>query len=130
MEIREGLGGTARVVFEEGRKRPLAMIKLLLRKVARSWYATDSQRFENIIMALQAPFLLVFVLGGLVAGQRGPEPRMLAQGAWILVFYFWCMCAITLPLLRYMVPAVGLLSVLVPEMLQVGHITRRPWTRR
>ncbi len=52
-------------------KRPSAIIKLFTIKMMRSWYGTDSQRFEGIIFPLQIVYLVLVLLGsfrGLVQG--------------------------------------------------------------
>lgn len=42
--------------------------------------------------------------------------QLLALSIWSVVLYFWFMSLLVLPILRYMVPAVGLLFILWPLM--------------
>ncbi len=124
MEMR--LGGALRVVLEEARENPPAMVKLMLLKVVRCWHATDSQRFESAALILQIPFLLLFLACSRIAWRRGELPRRLAQGTWVMVVYFWCISTVTYSLIRYLAPAAGLLFVLLPRGAAVARQDRRP----
>jgi hypothetical protein len=50
-------------------------------------------------------------------------------GVWLIVLYFWAMTFLVVPLLRYMVPIMGLLMIALPGVYLswVAHRTsRRP----
>src|SRR5439155_1556026 len=49
--------------------------------------------------------------------RRGGRSRQLAVSVAVTVVYFWAMVTLVVPLLRYMVPAAGLLFVLLPVLL-------------
>lgn len=83
----------------------------LMFKLFRPWYATDSERFEKIILAAQAPYLALSILGFI---QLLKEKK---KEGWLLlaiVVYFWLAAFSVLSILRYMIPAMGLLMVFVP----------------
>ncbi len=105
-----------RVVADEARQRPLAMVKLLSLKAARSWYATDSRRFDKVILLLQIPFAVLFLVSARAAWRLGGEPRKMIQGATTVVVYFWLMNLVSNSLLRYMTPAIGLLFLALPAL--------------
>src|SRR5262249_59645467 len=48
---------------EEFARRPAAVLELLAWKAARSWYGTDSRRYDVWLLAGQIPFLAAAALG-------------------------------------------------------------------
>lgn len=107
-------GGVLRVVAEEAQRAPAAFGKLLLIKVARSWYGIDSRILEIPTMALQVVYLALIVWGGLFARRQGGLLWRMTAGNWLIVLYFWGMTLLVVPLLRYMVPVMGLLLIALP----------------
>lgn len=101
------------IVFREFRAHPIAVIKLLLLKAARSWYGTDSQRLEGPTLLIQLVYLVLVAWGAWRAWRHGGLQRKFVIGALLLTVYFWGMTVLVLSILRYMVPAVGLLFVLI-----------------
>lgn len=101
------------IVFREFRSHPIALIKLLLLKAARSWYGTDSQRLEGPILLIQLIYLALVAWGAWSAWKRGGLQRKFVIGVLLLTVYFWGMTFMVLSILRYMVPVVGLLFVLI-----------------
>jgi 4-amino-4-deoxy-L-arabinose transferase-like glycosyltransferase len=91
------------------RAGPLA--ELMVLKAARAWYATNSQRLENRIVLVQAPYILLFVFGAVVSWRAGGGPRRIATLAAGLILYFWAMSMLAATLLRYLVPAISLLTI-------------------
>jgi 4-amino-4-deoxy-L-arabinose transferase-like glycosyltransferase len=101
------------VLSQEVRSQPIAVIKLLLLKTARSWYGTDSQRLEGPILLIQLMYLVLVAWGSWSAWKQGGIYRKFVIGALLMTLYFWGMTFVALSILRYMVPAVGLLFVLI-----------------
>ena len=93
----------------------LTLAKMLWVQASRSWYATESLRFEKYLLLYQLPYLLLAVLG--LWSLCRAEGRHRAAGLFILlvVLYFWAMTTLVLSILRYMVPAMALL------MLAIAH---------
>jgi len=102
-----GVGAIAEVIFEQARQRPLALFKFVVWKAARAWYGTDTGRWEWPILPIQLIYLLVMAAGAVIAF-RNPDTRGLALVLAALIAYFWVMTVLTLSILRYMLPAMGL----------------------
>lgn len=111
-------------VSVEARRAPGAAAKLLALKVGRSWYGTDSGRYETAILAIQAVYLALAACAVAVTVRRGGAPRRLAAVVALLVAYFWGMTVLVLSVVRYMVPVAGLLFTLLPALLP--STARRP----
>ena len=107
------MGDFRSVMWREFRAHPMAVTKLLLMKLARSWYGTDSQRMEYPILLIQLVYLALVGWGAWSAWKAGGRYRGLVMGALLMTAYFWGMTFLVLSILRYMVPVVGLLFVLV-----------------
>jgi hypothetical protein len=101
------MGDIAALLWEQWRERPWAVTGLLATKAARSWYATDSGRFDRYILLIQAVYLLAGIVGGLLA-VRDRRMRVSLAPVAALIGYFWAMTTAFLSILRYMVPAMGL----------------------
>ncbi|MEM9553871.1 MAG: hypothetical protein AAGC60_06415 [Acidobacteriota bacterium] len=83
-------------------------VQLVAVKAVRSWYATDSLRFERWLALLQAPILALAALG-LWRGWRDPPRRTAVLVVVALSLYFWALTVVVLSILRYMMPAMALL---------------------
>ena len=97
----------------------LTVAKTLWVKATRSWYATESLRYEKALAALQAPYLIAVFFGLIGLFRAGPGAR---SAFWIVLavsLYFWAMTILVLSILRYMVPAMALLFAAAAF----------PWTR-
>ena len=92
---------------------PVGVAELLLLKVARSWYATDSGQLEIPILLMQIVYLMLIVYASWMAWRRGGHYRTFVVLAWLIVGYFWLMTIMVVSMLRYMVPAMALLFVLL-----------------
>ena len=95
------------------RTKPLTVLKLAALKAARAWYATDSQRFEPYVAALQIPYGLLVVAGAVAAWRLGGNARRFLFLLVPFVLYFWAMTMAVLSIVRYMLPVLALLSLLV-----------------
>lgn len=102
--------------------QPLTVTKLFALKIARSWYGTDSGRFETAIMLIQSFYLIMVLWATGAAWRQGGLAKQLAISIWLIVFYFWGMTILVLSILRYMVPAIGLLFVLLPASFSTGRV--------
>ena len=107
-------GGVLRVIGEEARAAPLAFAKLMGIKAARSWYGIDSRVLELPTIVLQLVYLALIGWGSVYAWRAGGALRRLTAGNWLIVFYFWGMTLLVVPLLRYMAPVMGLLLIALP----------------
>jgi hypothetical protein len=110
------LGNVATLLAEELRRHPGAVLKLFLIKAVRSWYGTDSHRFETPVLLIQGLYLALILWGTGVVWKMGRITKKLVLGIWLIVFYFWGMNIISTTLLRYMVPIMGLLFLFLPPV--------------
>jgi hypothetical protein len=120
------LGGVMGVLIEEGSQQPWALTKLMGIKIARSWYGTDSRALEMPTMALQIVYLALILWGTVYAWRQGGALRRMTGGNWLIVFYFWGLTLLVVPILRYMVPVMGLLMIVVPGV-YLSLAARRGW---
>ncbi len=111
----------AKVVRDEANPQPIALVKLLLIKAARSWYATDSGRREGLILLFQVAYLSLVAIGGWRAWKAGGPSRELFFGIVLTLLYFWGMTVLTLSILRYLTPILGLSFTLLPGVLRFGN---------
>ena len=120
-----GPGDAAAFLARRAVDDPLPVVKLLLIKAVRSWYATDSLSFEHAILWMQLPLLGLAGWGSL----RWPRDRGNIEGfeptapALILIvtLYFWAMTFLVLSILRYMLPAMALLMLPTARAVVEGY---------
>ena len=103
------VGQVAEFMAVEARKDPLAVIEMGLMKIVRSWYGTNAMWHERPTALIQAFYLLLAIPGIWLAHRRFPEKRFLILSLLAIVIYFWAMTVMVLSILRYMVPAMGIL---------------------
>jgi hypothetical protein len=97
---------------EAARDRPLQLAQLLWWKAKRSWYGTNAQRSEETLLAWNhALYLVLSVAGALLLWQGAGSGRRWLIVSGLLVLYLWGMTVIVLSIVRYMLPAVGLLFI-------------------
>ncbi len=77
-EAMTSLGDIGRQVLAAWHAEPWTMSKLIGLKLARSWYGTDSMRYEPWILGLQLLYLATIVWSGWKAWQRGGTSRQLS----------------------------------------------------
>lgn len=95
-------------------RSPAGMAGLVVLKLVRAWYGTDSQRLEGYIAVIQLVYLALLACAWYVALRAGGERKRLALIVASILILFWCMSVLALPLVRYMVPAIGIAFVLLP----------------
>jgi 4-amino-4-deoxy-L-arabinose transferase-like glycosyltransferase len=93
---------------------PGAFSKLILLKALRSWYATDSARYENLILPIQLVYLGLILWGLIAAWRSRGRPRLYASFVVLTSLYFWLATTSALSILRYMMPAMCLLMTIIP----------------
>ena len=95
---------------------PIAATQFLGIKITRSWYGTYSHRNEMIAALLQVVYLGAILLS-LIRGIRLkllPNDFLVVSLA--ITFYYWSMSILFEPIVRYMIPAIGILYVLLPAL--------------
>jgi hypothetical protein len=101
-------------LVDQTKQRPTAVLKVIGYKLARSWYGTDSRRSETPILLVQLVLLSFAVVGGVRAWRRGGSYRELVVLVLALVLVTWFMSVTVASLVRYMVPVMGTLFLLLP----------------
>jgi len=92
-------------------------VRFIWLKVTRSWYGTDSHNHEGIAALLQGFYLIVCVLGSIGAWKQKKGQNLMVL-VWGVTVYFWMFAVVFTPLVRYMVPALGLLFLIAPGFCQ------------
>jgi len=110
---------------EEVHRNMLGVTELYLVKAARSWYGSDSQSADSRVLRLQLGFLAISSIGLWGTWRMGGYRSACTVLCLVFVLYFWAMTILVLSILRYMVPAMGLLFLLVPGWRQFLY-RRRP----
>ncbi len=109
---------------------PGAFSRLLFLKALRSWYATDSARFENFILPIQVVYLLLILWGFFSAWKTRELPRTYAAFVAVTALYFWLATTSALSILRYMIPAMCLLITLIPASIYNAGIFQLPLLKK
>jgi hypothetical protein len=107
------------------RRDPAALARLYAAKAVRTWYLSDSGRWDRAILLVHAP-LWILALAGLALWlwSSARDPAL-----WLVVttiLYLWAVSAAVSGLARYMAPVYGLLGLLaawLPAAL-LGSATR------
>jgi hypothetical protein len=102
--------------------RPAAVLKLLMLKAANSWYATDSSRYDGIGLLLQLIYIPLLMLGAWGAWRQRGRSRQLTIVICAVGLYFWVMTVMALSIVRYMVPAIGLMFLLLPAAYHLAAV--------
>lgn len=102
------------IMWREAKAHPGAMAELCLLKLGRSWYGTDSLRYEKFTLLVQLVYLVLLGWAVLMACRAGAEQRQFVVVLLCLTFYFWCLTFIALSIVRYMIPAIILYFALLP----------------
>ncbi len=99
-------------IKDEFNKSPMTVIKLYYIKTLRFWYGVESQnpRYELFNKLLVSFYLLLCIIGLFVAFKI----RSNMPSKWFFVLFIllnWFTAVMFLPLLRYLVPAIGFLFI-------------------
>lgn len=90
--------------------QPVTFFKLMAIKMSRAWYGRDTLYLENIILAIQIPYILSALLGIIVLWRK--IKNNLALKIFIVtILYFWALTTIGPSLVRYMVPVMALMII-------------------
>lgn len=114
----KSIGNAVSLIAVELQRRPMAAAKLFAIKATRSWYGTDSQRFETPILLLQIPYLFLILCSSIFSWRQEDAVRQLTVNGWLIILYFWVMNILSTTLVRYMVAVMGLSFLLLPAIFQ------------
>jgi hypothetical protein len=100
--------------------------QLIAIKAARSWYATDSRRFETASLFIQLGYLaaVFWSAARILRGNAPAGARALLALMLLIAAYHWLTTIAVLSILRYMLPAMGLLFCLLPALVYSKNTAR------
>lgn len=123
--------GIARLLLDKAKEEPITVARLFLIKAVQSWYSNDSHSHEKWTALIQLFYLPLFALGAGLARRRNRLERnffMIAAG---ITLYYWAMTTFAAPaIMRYMVPATGILMVLAADATDAVVSVVGLWVRR
>lgn len=96
--------------IDEFINNPLATLKFVVYKASRAFYATDSEKHENLILLLQLPYFILGSIGLVLSFRRAIYYRGFLL---MIIGYFWLVAFSVLSILRYMVPVMALWMIFV-----------------
>lgn len=98
---------------------PILALRFFGLKLTRSWYGTDSHRNEDLSRILMTGYL-VLAAYGFWGSIRKSHTRRLGLFVLMITLYFWLFAFLFTPLVRYMIPALGLICVVIPSVWRVA----------
>ena len=113
------------IILEKASTSPGAAVEFLLIKIARAWYGTYTHGFETITRSLQVCYLglIIYSMWRIIDYRLLPRRILLLFMA--IVLYFWTIAVMFEPLVRYMVPALGILFVCLPALVVKNQYQNR-----
>jgi hypothetical protein len=106
------------ILISNFRKAPIPFVRLILIKLCRVWYGSDTNNYDRYSFMVQALYLLLLGLSAYISAKNISNGCLLFQITIPSLIYFWLMTILGMPLLRYMVPAISLLFLFVPAFIQ------------
>lgn len=90
-------------------EHPAAVAELFVLKAGSAFYGTNSLTHQTLIALVQLPYLILMLIGLILAWRSGGRRRWYAVFLVMVVGYMWIMTIAVLSIVRYMTPALGLL---------------------
>ena len=110
------VGHVLDVIIKVSLENPLDALYLLGTKVVRSWYGTDSHKLEDYAIGIQLVYISMISLSLIRIIKKSLVHKEILFIVLALIFYYWTMSVLFEPLVRYLIPALGLLLVLLPGL--------------
>jgi len=98
-------------LLKEAINSPVPVFKLLGLKIVQAWYATSQMWFEKSILAVQLFYLVPGLAGVIYAIKKYKEKLRNIIFLLSIVFCFWGITFLALSIMRYMVPAMGVVII-------------------
>ena len=105
----DDLGEITSFFWQETKRNPITLLKLIGIKIGRAWYATSEMWWEKQILILQLIYLLPAMAGIMIWFKKNKEKISYLFFLLVIVFYFWVATVLALSILRYMIPVMGLI---------------------
>ena len=114
-----------KIIKGQAKQQPIVFLKFLGVKAARSWYGTDSHSAENLARLISSIYLgCVLLIIVFLRKKKSIQKCSILNLVALISGYFWLMSLIFEPLVRYMVPAFGLVPILIAGLLMGGLATK------
>lgn len=104
---------------------PWSALSFLGHKAARAWFASISRANDTARLASQVPLWILGLIGAPLVWRRDRAMAWLLFGT---IGYFWIVSTAVLPTVRYMMPAVGMATLIAA--LATDHVIERAARRR
>jgi len=117
-EEKNSIGPIVQLIVDESIQNQAGALQLLAVKVVRSWYGTDSHRYETLSRTLISLYGFLVVAGLILGARRSLISNSTLLLTLALTAYFWMMCIVFEPLVRYLVPHLGVLFLFIPGIWQ------------
>ncbi len=111
-------------VYERFVDDPILALRFVGLKLSRSWYGTDSHRNEDISRVLISGYLVLTICGFWSVIKKS-HTRRLGLFVLIITLYFWLFAFLFTPLVRYMIPALGLHFLIIPAIINWSYRRKR-----
>ena len=110
------VGQVLDVIIKVSLEDPLGALYLLGTKVVRSWYGTDSHKLENYAIGIQLVYISMISLSFVGIIKKSLVHKEILFIVLALILYYWAMSVLFEPLVRYLIPALGVLLILLPGL--------------
>lgn len=105
-------GSIVAAVAQEVPERPVAVAQLVGFKAVRSWYGTESLRYEAPLAALQAATAALLLVGAVRCWRGGAERRAALALLTGVLLTSWLLTMAVISLARYLTPSLGVALLL------------------
>jgi len=105
------LGEITYFFWQEAKRNPITLLKLIGIKIGRAWYATSEMWWEKQILIVQLIYLVPAMAGIIIWFKKIKEKISYLLFLLIIIFYFWAVTVAALSILRYMIPVMGLIMI-------------------
>jgi len=100
-------------------KEPIPFLKLIIIKLSRTWYGSDTNTYDQYSLTIQVFYLVLIGLSAYISARNKNNKYFLFKISVPSLIYFWVMTIVGMPLLRYMVPVISLTFLFVPAFIQI-----------
>jgi 4-amino-4-deoxy-L-arabinose transferase-like glycosyltransferase len=111
LEIQSRKGNATKLLLSDILNYPGVFLKLTLLRVVRAWYGTGMMWWEGKIILVQLPYLISAVFGIFYSLKIYKDKKKCIFFLFLIVLYFWALSAATFSILRYTIPAMGILII-------------------
>ena len=112
LDVGHVIGVIINVTLED----PSGALYLLGTKAVRAWYGTDSHNLENYAIGIQLAYISMIFLCLIRIIKKSLVHKEILFIVLGLILYYWIMSILFEPLVRYLIPGLGLSLILLPGL--------------